>query len=279
MPEQNDQVLQFFAKYIESQLGIIYAEANYFQLAHRLKDITATLGLKDLQELYAKAQAGITGEMKNLILDLATNNETSFFRDPKLFEALREFIIPELHKSGKSHLSIWSAASSSGQEAYSIAMVLAEYMEKSPTSSFTYSMLLSDVSDTILKRARAGLYTQLEVQRGLTEGRQSKFFDHLGGDQWKVKDKLQQGMEFRKINLLGDWGFVGSFDLVFIRNVLIYQGVENKKKIIKNILDRLNPGGFMILGAAESLFGLSDGFKQVAHNGVIIFQKLPAINN
>lgn len=269
----NEGILRFFASYIEAQLGIIYVEANYFQLEHRLKDIAVQLGYGDVDGLYAEAKKGIAGMMKSLLLDLATNNETSFFRDVGVFKALSGLMVPALCSQGyKSSLRIWSAASSSGQEAYSIAMELNEMRQTNPSVP-TLQMLVSDVSDTILKRAQQGVYSQLEVQRGLPAKLMTQYFDKLENDQWKVKSFLQQGMTFKKINLLEDWGSIGPFDIVFIRNVLIYQSVENKKKVIQNIYDKLAPNGFLVLGAAESLFGVSDKFEQVSHDKAIVYRK------
>lgn len=270
----SESVLRYFASYIESQLGIVYVEANFFQLEHRLKDIAVQLGYADVDALFTEAQKGISGMMKSLILDLATNNETSFFRDAGIFKALSGHMVPTLCSQGqKSSLRIWSAASSSGQEAYSIAMELSE-IRKTDISVPALQMLVSDVSDTILKRASSGTYSQLEVQRGLPAKLMVQYFDKLENDQWKVKSFLQQGMTFKKINLLEDWGSIGPFDIVFIRNILIYQSVENKKKIIENIYQKLAPNGFLVLGAAESLFGISNKFLQVAHDKAIVYQKI-----
>lgn len=267
-------ILNHFAHYIEAQLGIVYVEANFFQLEHRLKDIATQLGLKDLEELFEKSKSGVEGQMKSLLLDLATNNETSFFRDPAIYKALSQYILKELSSQGlKSELSIWSAASSSGQEAYSIAMEVAE--ARKTQSLPPLKMLVSDVSETILNRAKSGLYSQLEVQRGLPARLMVQYFDKVENDHWRVKSELQKCMEFRKLNLLSDWGSdVGPFDVIFLRNVLIYQKVENKKKVIEAAWSRLNPGGFLFLGAAESLFGISDKFKQLAVEGAITYQKI-----
>lgn len=266
-------ILKYFASYIESQLGIVYVEANFYQLEHRLNDITTQLGFKDIQELYSKAQSGIDGQMKSLILDLATNNETSFFRDIAVFRALREHIIPEILKSGFKHsVDIWSAASSSGQEVYSIAMEYDLAKKENPKIP-AMKMLASDVSDIILNRAKLGRYSQLEVQRGLPAKNLITYFEKDETDQWNVKSNLKNNIDFKKINLLHEWGNIGPFDIVFCRNVLIYQNVENKKKVIEGIHKKLNPGGFLVLGAAESLFGLSTDFNQISASGSIVYQK------
>jgi chemotaxis protein methyltransferase CheR len=269
----SQDILLFFAKFIEKELGIIYVEANYFQLEHRLRDISTQLGFASIDELYQKARTGISGSMKSLLLDLATNNETSFFRDISIFRALSSHIIPELLKDPyKSVITIWSAASSSGQEIYSIAMEIEE-LRKTALKVPMVRYMASDVSDTILKRARNGLYSQIEIQRGLPAKLMIEYFTKTPEDQWLVKSHLQSMMNFKKINLLEDWGDIGKFDIIFIRNVLIYQNVENKKKVIEGIYARLNPKGFLILGAAESLYGVSERFKQVAVDKAIIYQR------
>lgn len=269
----NETVLKFFASYIEQHLGIIYVEANYFQLDHRLSNISTQLGFESVDALYAEAKKGITGQMKLLLLDLATNNETSFFRDINIFKSLSGFIVPALTTSGsKASLRIWSAASSSGQEAYSIAMEINELKKSSPNIP-SVQMLVTDVSESILQRAQEGIYSQLEIQRGLPAKLMVQYFEKLETDQWQVKRSLQDGMTFKKINLLEDWGKIEDFDIIFIRNVLIYQSVENKKKVIEAIYEKLLPGGFLILGSAESLFGISDKFNQVAFEKSVFYQK------
>ncbi|MGE3609334.1 MAG: protein-glutamate O-methyltransferase CheR [Bacteriovoracaceae bacterium] len=267
-----NEILRFFAKYIESELGIIYVEANYFQLEHRLENIVNILGYQDLNDLYVKSQTGISGQMKSYLLDLATNNETSFFRDGSVFKALSATMIPEIASRQSSGISIWSAASSSGQEAYSIMMEVSELAKK--TSIPPVYMLVSDVSETILNRAKEGTYSSLEIQRGLPANLMVEYFEKSENDSWKVKSKLQEHMTFKKINLLESWGSIGPFDIIFVRNVLIYQDVENKKKVIAEMHKRLNPNGYLVLGAAESMFGISNDFKQVASEGAIIYQKV-----
>jgi chemotaxis protein methyltransferase CheR len=269
----DQRVLKFFADYIEIQLGIIYNDANYFQLEHRLKNIAAQLGMKAVEELHAKAIRGIEGNLRNFLLDLATNNETSFFRDPNIYKALSGFIIPETIKSLNGNtVQIWSAASSSGQEVYSIAM---EYdaAKKANPSWPDYAITATDISDTILKRAEQGIYSQLEVQRGLPA---KKLIDHFAKDSdntWRVKDELKAKTSFKKLNLLENWTGMGPFHIVFCRNVLIYQNVDNKKKVVEKIYSILNPHGFLVMGAAESLFGINENFEQISFSGSVFYRK------
>lgn len=271
----NQSMLKFFADYIEANLGIVYVEANYFQLEHRLQQIVTQLGFMNLEDLYGKAKIRIDGMMKNLLLDLATNNETSFFRDAAIFKAFSQFVVPETIEVGGllSSINVWSAACSSGQEAYSIAMEYEGCRQANPGLP-RLSMRLSDISETILKRAQEGLYSQLEVQRGLPARNLIQYFDKVDDDKWRVKSILKTGIEFKKINLLEEWGRDhGPFHVIFCRNVLIYQNVDNKKKVIEKLCNHLAPRGFLFLGAAESMFGISNSFEQLESHGAIVHRK------
>jgi chemotaxis protein methyltransferase CheR len=266
-------VLKFFADYIESQLGIVYNDANYFQLEHRLKEICFQLGLKDINELHAKSAGGIQGNLRNSLLDLATNNETSFFRDPNIYKSLTGYIIPEVVKNlNVGAVQIWSAASSSGQEVYSIAMEYESNKKANPALP-AYKILATDVSETVLKRAEQGIYSQLEVQRGLPAKQLIENFTKESDNTWRIKNELKGAMSFRKLNLLDGWGGIGPFHVVFCRNVLIYQNVDNKKKVVEKIYNVLYPRGFLVMGAAESLFGINENFEQVSFSGSVFYRK------
>lgn len=265
----NQEYIKFFANYIESQLGIVYAEANYFQLEHRLEQIVTQLGLGSIDELYKQAIVGLAGASRTLLLDVATNNETSFFRDAAVFRMFSEKIIPERMSQGhQTEISVWSAASSSGQEPYSILMEYDMARKKNPLLP-SLRLLASDVSEAMIERTKNGVYSQLEVQRGLAARNLIQYFDKLENDSWKIKESLRVGLEQKKINLLHDYGYIGPFDVVFCRNVLIYQSVPNKKMVISKIAEKLRPGGYLLLGGAESILGLSESFDQVEHEGAL----------
>lgn len=270
----DETILKYFADFIEKQIGIVYSETNYFQLEHRLKDLSHQLGLRDLNDLYAKALSGIEGSFKGILLDLATNNETSFYRDAAVFNSLGRTILPDLQKNYPDlrTVRIWSAAASSGQELYSIAIAW-EHLRLKDSSLPEVQFLASDISDTILKRAQEGVYSQLEVQRGLPARDLVTYFQQINENQWRVKDSLRRNMDFKKINLLEPWENLGTFHIVFCRNVLIYQSIENKRKVLSQIESVLQPGGFLILGAAESLFGLTDAFDLVTDDKILLFKK------
>lgn len=273
----NNEQLKFFADFIQEKLGIIYAKDNYYQLERRLADIAVQLNLSSAEELWQKAQSGILGQMRTLLLDLATNNETSFFRDPGLFKAIEERVLIEPRYSGDNPhpMRIWCCATSTGQEVYSMAILLNAWKRQNPRRTFTF--LATDYSQRVLKQAEEGRYTQLEVHRGLPPTMLSRFFHNEAstgdGDTWIVNDELKKGIQFKQQNLLDDFGAIGPFDLVLCRNVLIYQSVEKKRKIVAEIAKRMSPGGYLVLGAAESLMGLSDDFEMRQIDRAVVYEK------
>ncbi len=270
--------LKTIAEMIEKETGIVYSEVNYFQLEHRLEEASKSLSFASTIQLFEQFRVGLSPVAKDLLLDLATNNETSFYRDPGIFKALEEAIVPEMIAAspGKSHLKIWSAAASTGQEAYSIAMLFDQKIAEKSASGQPwpdFSLFCSDFSERVLKRVEQGKYSQLEVQRGLAAKLLVQYFDRDEESQWTIKAALRRRIQTRKINLLEPFPLLGTFDIIFCRNVLIYQQVENKKIVIQKLFDLLHPGGVLILGAAESLLGISDKFKQKQHLNGVYFQK------
>lgn len=268
-----DEHFRFFASYIERELGIVYADHNRFQLQSRLEEIAKLQGLASVEEVFSLAKTGITGAFRQLLLDTATNNETSFFRDPKVFRAIEEAVLKGLKPGEK--LRIWSAASSTGQEAMSLAMLIKEFGAKTRTDP-SFEILGTDISDRVLRRAREGAYTQLEVQRGLPSPMLVKYFRKGEKDQWLAAPDLQCHLVFRPLNLKEPFSFAEKFHLVLCRNVLIYQSVEGKADILARITAQLVPGGTLVLGAGESLLGLSSDYEQIAVEGAILYVKKDA---
>ena len=268
--------LKFFADYIEKELGIVYKEPNYYQLEKRLNEICQGLEVPNTQELYEQAKkiGGISGHFKQLLLDLATNNETSFFRDGKIFKTIERKILPDLleKKGANDTIRIWSAASSFGQEVYSICMILSE-MEDRGTVFPKIELVATDVSDQALEKAKSGKYSQIEVQRGLPAALMVKYFKKGEDDYWTIDPRIRDRVDFKKVNLLDLFGVPGKFDIVLCRNVLIYQNEERKKKIVENLVKFIQPEGVLVLGAAESLIGMSDGFKQEIDEGAVFYKK------
>jgi chemotaxis protein methyltransferase CheR len=262
-----DSALWSFARFIEERTGIQYTETNRYQLENRLQSIAFKQKFANIEELFQAFKSGSHPNLEKVILEEATNHETSFFRDANLFHAFKELMLPKL-KSLSRPVSIWSNACSSGQEAVSLAILCEE------AGLSNYKIFCSDISDKILKKARSGVYSDHEVRRGLDSKRLSEFFtpgQEDGSQVWTVQQRIQARMYYKKLNLLEPWSGLGTFDVIFMRNVLIYQSLDNKKIVLKKIFQHLSPEGFFVLGASESLIGLSDDFVQQAHNGSLFF--------
>ncbi len=269
--------LSFFATFIEQNLGIVYSEINYFQLEMRLNDIMSFLGFNSPDEMYSSAVQGISGSFRELLLDAATNNETSFFRDPSAFQIILDQLIrPQIATFSSSvPYRIWSAACSNGQEPYSLAMMLSH--EFGSLFPGCFEILATDFSTRVLNYAKLGRYSQLEVQRGLPIHYLLNFFSKIvgerGEDVWQLKHELQRPITFKQMNLLEKSPDSEKFNLILCRNMLIYQNVENKKYILSRITNCLHKGGYLVMGAAESLIGLSDDYDLVSFDRVVLYRK------
>lgn len=272
MPLSNAK-LKFFVDYIQKELGIMYTPEVYFQLEQRLDRIALYLGVSTSEEVYQKAiQEGITGDFKQFLLDVATNNETSFFRDPKIFHAVESHILEAFQKDQPKSLlyRIWCCAASFGQEPYSIAMLVYEFLKKHPGHP-RIEIIATDIADHALKRCKEGRYSQLEIQRGLSTARMMQYFDKEGEQTWVLKAEIKKLVDFKKLNLLDSFSSMGIFNLILCRYVLIYQEQAKKKEIIHKLEGCLVPNGFLMLGASESALGISD-LKQTELNGSIFYQ-------
>jgi chemotaxis protein methyltransferase CheR len=209
------------------------------------------------------------------VIDAMTTNETSFFRDFHPFEALRLHILPQIieQRSFARRLTIWSAASSTGQEPYSLALLLKEHFPQ--LADWNVSILATDISATVLTQARQGVYSQLEVNRGLPAPLLIKYFTQAG-TKWQLKDEVKKLVEFRTLNLSKPWPILPAFDLVLIRNVMIYFDVEAKKTILKRIRSCLQPHGHLFLGTAETTINLDPNWAPVTTGKCVTYQIAPA---
>ena len=266
-----DQTLLLFAQWIEKEVGIIYETHNLYQLQDRLETLMKTLELFSVEDLWQVIESGKNLKARQQLVDISTNNETSFFRDPRFFEVLEKNVLPNLDsKFGEpGPLKIWSVASSSGQEPYTLAMILQNFKvwPKIP------HILATDISERILARAQAGIYSEIEVHRGLTDLQRKKYFQKDIKGQWHLDAEIRKMVDFKVLNLKTQFNLGTSFDLILCRNVLIYQKVESKKQIIEQIKNHLNPGGYFMLGSGESLIGLSDAFDQKLVDGVAVYTR------
>ncbi len=250
---------QFLAQYS----AVILDEGKGYLAESRLTPLAYREGMDSVQELLQQIRQTSFSGLHRKVLDAMMNNETWFFRDHLPFEVLRQVILPELmaDRAATRRLNIWSAASSSGQEAYSIAMLIAEEFGGLP--GWTVSIVGTDLSSAILERARSGRYSQLEVNRGLPAKYLAKYFTREGAD-WVLAPEIRSKVEFRELNLCTAWGNLPKFDAVFFRNVLIYFEVEKKREIFKRLVSAMKPDGYLLLGAAETTYGLSDCFARIS---------------
>ncbi|OAQ21297.1 CheR family methyltransferase [Thermosulfurimonas dismutans] len=245
------EIFNFFTLLVEKASGISLKSGKEYLLQSRLDELAKALGYKNHEELYQVAKTKLTRQLLDQIIDALTTNETYFFRDQHPFEALRKEIIPELIEKRKTKkvLKFWSAACSTGQEPYSIAMLLKEYFPDL-LSSWRIEILASDISDSALKKAKSGIYSQIEVNRGLPVTFLVKYFKQQGAH-WVIDESLKKLIVFRKINLVEPLRLTPSYDVILCRYVLIYFSPDMKKKVWDNLCRVLAPGGYIFLGATE----------------------------
>jgi len=264
-------------KYLQQEIyresGIVIDEDKHYLLESRLTPIAREAKLTSLDDLCARLRSKASPGLAQQVIEALTTNETLFFRDMAPFDALRKAIVPEMLEKKPGRLTIWSAASSSGQEAYSIAMLLKEMKPAQPAlASLPVEILGTDLSEQILDRAREAKYVQFEVNRGLPAPYLVKYFQRTGLD-WQLKEEIRSMVKFRRFDLRQPMVSLGKFDIVFCRNVLIYFDVETKVKILNQLWTVLNPGGYLLLGGAETVINLQDKFERVAIGATAAYRK------
>jgi chemotaxis protein methyltransferase CheR len=243
---------------IKTRSGIVLGEDKMYLLESRLAPVIKRLGLTDLDALVQHLQRERDDRLLDEITDRMTTNESSFFRDSKPFDALRQKVMPNIMaKTPKAPVRIWSAACSTGQEPYTISICMEE--DKAKRLNHPYEIFASDISPSALDRAREGTYSQFEVQRGMPIMFLMKYFAQ-DKESWVVKEELKKQIRFQQVNLLETFSPYGRFDVIFCRNVLIYFDAETKKKILQKFAWSLNPGGFLFLGAGETVLDLNNSF-------------------
>lgn len=251
----DEKIFEFFTALLERLSGISYTTGKEYLIESRLNELALSLGYKDITELYQIiVKRGADLKLLNEIIDALTTNETYFFRDYHPFEALRTHIFPELFKKRESEkrINIWSAACSTGQEPYSIAMILLEHFPRH-LQTYKISILATDISQKCLEKAEKGVYNQIEINRGLPIVYLVKYFKQDVAH-WYIEEKVKKLIKFQKLNLLeSSMRLFEGFDLILCRYVLIYFSEEVKKKVLIDLWKLLNPGGYLLLGATEIL--------------------------
>jgi len=254
---------EFLRRLLKERSGLDLAADKQYLVESRLIPLARRAGLAGIAELTAKMMRGGSEALTAEVVEAMTTNETFFFRDKIPFDHLRETVLPELlqARASRRSLRIWCAASSSGQEPYSIAMCLKEF---APTlAGWRVEILATDLSQAVLEKSRAGIFSQFEVQRGLPIHMLVKHFTQVG-ELWQLNADIRAMVQHRQLNLLQDFSHLGMFDVIFCRNVLIYFDQETKTGVLNRIGRQLEPDGYLVLGAAETVVGLTDAFKPVA---------------
>lgn len=249
----------FLRRFLKDRSGLDLSDDKQYLIESRLIPIARKAGLDGLSGLVEALRQG-QDVLSVSVVEAMTTNETFFFRDKVPFEQFREFIIPDLMKKAASRksLRIWCTASSTGQEPYSLAICL---KEMGPIlAGWRIEILATDLSVGVLEKAKSGIYTQFEVQRGLPIQMLVKYFKQIG-DLWQINPEIRAMVQHRQLNLLHDISHLGIFDLIFCRNVLIYFDQATKIQTLKRLAAALNEDGILALGAAETVIGLSDVFR------------------
>ncbi len=251
---------EFVRQLVRSEAAIVLDAGKDYLIEARLEPLAREAGLRDITELVARLRAGHR-DLRTTVVEAMTTNETSFFRDIRPFDALRSSMMPELARRRQHERSLraWSAAASTGQEAYSIAMTMRDVDIFVP--NWDLEVFATDIADSVLAQARSGTYSQMEINRGLPARHLRRWFTQEG-TLWRVTPDLQRMVQFRRLNLVSPWAqSIGMFDVVFLRNVLIYFDVETKRSILDQVKRVLRPDGYLVLGAAETMNGIHPGFR------------------
>ena len=260
---------QAFRGFLEQACGIVLGDNKQYLVTSRLTGIMVEFDITSFSKLMEKLLKDKM--LKQRIMDAMTTNETSWFRDEYPYDILKEKILPEAATRKANNFKLWSAACSSGQEPYSISMIVSEYLSSKPGSlpNGGVQIIGTDISSSILQKARSGQYEGMSVVRGLSAERKQRFFKE-NGQFWEIRDEVKKRVSFREMNLMQNYALLGKFDVIFCRNVLIYFSPDLKKDIIKRMASALNPNGYLILGGSESISGYSEDFNLVRwKNGVV----------
>jgi chemotaxis protein methyltransferase CheR len=249
----------FLRKFLKERSGLDLSAEKQYLVESRLLPLARKSGLEGISELVQKLKSGADA-LTSEVVEAMTTNETFFFRDKVPFDHLRETVLPALlaARAGRKTLRIWSAASSTGQEPYSIAMLLKE--KEAALAGWRIEIVATDLSQGVLEKSRAGIFSQFEVQRGLPIQLLVKYFKQ-SGELWQINADIRAMVQHRQLNLLQDFSHLGKFDVIFCRNVLIYFDQDTKIATFERLARAIEPDGFLMLGAAETVVGINDAFR------------------
>ncbi len=262
-----------FGRFLEQQCGIVLGENKQYLVRSRLSSLLYSFNMEDLDTLINQVVTGRNKSLLQAVIDAMTTNETLWFRDSYPFELLTNHILPD-YASLNRPLRIWSAACSSGQEPYSIAMSVMEFQLQQPNAlKRGAEIVATDLSSTMLARCEEGVYDELSLARGLSPERRKRYFNHHESGRMMVKPEVKKMVSFRSMNLLHSYAGLGKFDVVFCRNVLIYFAPAIKQKILQQIAGLLQADGILFLGASESISTASEFFNMVKCSPGLYYQR------
>ncbi len=267
-----------FRQFLEDACGISLGDNKQYLVTNRIRRILEENKIASFGELVKNLKHGLNRKLKDQVIDSMTTNETFWFRDNYPYDHLRSTLLPQL-MGGNNRMfgpvRIWSAACSSGQEPYSISMMVEEYKRQNMGNlARPVQIVATDLSSTVLDQARSGEYDKLSVMRGLSSERLDRYFDNPTPTMWKVKPFVKERIDFRSLNLMDSYAGLGKFDIVFCRNVLIYFNGDLKRQILQKIHASLKPQGILFLGSSEGLAGVADLFEMVRCEPGILYRAI-----
>ena len=262
-----------FRAFLEDSCGIVLGDNKHYLVTSRLNRLTQEFSFDSLNDLIDSLKTHNNTKLKERVVDAMTTNETSWFRDTYPYELLKENLLFEIAEKKPSRIRIWSAACSTGQEPYSMSMVIHETKASAPGKlTAPIEIVGTDISNTVLNIARRGEYDEMSLMRGVSDERRKQFFKQASDERWQLDDKVKSLVRFSEINLLQSYSLLGKFDMIFCRNVLIYFSSEMKSDILSRMSQILNPGGFLVLGGSESPTGYSRGFEMISFPKGVVYK-------
>ena len=268
------QDFDYLRRLLRERSGLVLSAEKQYLAESRLLPVARKHGLGSLGELVERLKMAATAPLNVEVVEAMTTNESFFFRDKIPFDHFRDTMMPALlvSRAREKRIRIWCSACATGQEPYSLAMSLKGF--GAALAGWTVDILATDISNEVLTRAKAGLYNQFEVQRGLPIQNLVKFFSQVG-EAWEIAPEIRGMVQFRQLNLLNDFSALGSFDVVFCRNVLIYFDQRTKIDVLNRLARQMPSDGFLILGAAETVVGLTEAFKPMPDRRGLYVPRVP----
>jgi len=263
------QEYALFTELIEKATGIVIGENKEYLVISRLKNLEICNNVKNYHDLLN----AVTQDMmlKEKIIDAMTTNETSWYRDVRIFNCFEKKILPAFLKTKINKLRIWSAACSTGQEPYSISMCIQDYVARHSTNNTLFEIVGTDISKEVLDKAKAGRYEEILTVKGLSELRKNQYF-FKKEQQWEISEKIKRRVKFEFINLMNNFSNLGKFDIIFCRNVLIYFSEQVKLDVINRMAKQLNEGGYLILGGSETMANYAELFEMKKIDSAVIYK-------